>query len=178
MTSFIILAGLALLLWLLVLGVAPTPSTRVTPSGFFLQDGYRFLITLSNDTSVQFWEKQGKPLGVDSGELIAISTMFNNRARTFAFRKLLTFEAAEVKAAYDPNLMSYIIADTGFPQVVTYRWPTNATLCWYGGIQKFMPDELEEGKQPEATVAFPATNWDYTNNVEQLPVYTAAAGTA
>lgn len=157
---------------------APTPTARTTPTGFFLQDGYRTLVTLALDPAIQFWEKTLKPPGVDVGEMIPETTMFNNFWRTFAFRKLRTLTDGDVKAAYDPNVLSLILSAVGYPTTVTYHFPTNASICYYGGISKFMPDEVEEGKQPEATITLPATNWDYSANVEAGPVYTPAGGTS
>jgi len=157
---------------------APTPTTRVLPVGYRLQDGQYSHITLAEDPAIQFWEKTVKPGGVDGGDPVPQTTMFNNAWRTFAPKVLRTLTEVNGKAAYDPGCIVGIVAMCNFPTVCTVKWPTNATWCFYSFLQKVEFDALEEGKQPELTYTIAPTNYDYVNNVEAGPVFTAAAGTA
>lgn len=162
-----------------VLSAAPTPTARVVPSGFYLQDGYRTTITLSSNAAIQFKEKTVGGFMVDNGEPIDQTTMLNSVATTRAPQGLNTYGPITThKVAYDPNVIVAIRASCGKPCIITITYPTHATDCYYGYLKSFKADPLERGKQPEATIELVETDWDYINNVEAGPVYTPAGGTS
>lgn len=163
-----------------ILQAAPSPTPRVIPSGFKLQDGYRTTITLSSNAAIQFWEKTVQGFTADGGEPIDETTMLNSRLTTRAPQSLLTNGPMTThKVAYDPNVIVAIRASINVPCVVTITYPTHATDCYYGYLKSFKADPLEKGKQPEATIELVETDVDYANGfVEAGPVYTPASGTA
>jgi hypothetical protein len=158
---------------------APTPGSRTVPSGYKLQDGQYTHIALAEDPAVQFFEKTVKLAGIDGGPPVPQTTLFNVTWRTFAPRVLRTLTETSGKAAYDPNVIVFIVASCNFPTTATIIFPTNAKFAYYAFLQKIEFDPLEEGKQPELNYTIAPTNIDYVNGfVEAGPTYQAAAGTA
>lgn len=156
---------------------APTPTTRVTPAGIMLEDGYQSLVTLAADTNIDFWEKTVQPPGLDGGEAIPITTMHNTVYRTFVSRELITLTPISFVAAYDPAVYDQITACLNVQTTITVTFADGSTLAFYGYLQKFDPAVMTEGAQPEATITIVPTNYDPTNHVEAAPVMTSVAGT-
>lgn len=156
---------------------APSPTTRQTPAGIVLPDGYQSLVTFATDPDVSVWEKGITPPGIDGGEPIEQTTMHNADWRTFAPRSLKTLTPHTFMCAYDPDAFNQLYALVNVPTTVTVRFGDGSTLAFYGFLQKFEPAELVEGTQPEATVTVVPTNYDHVNKVEAAPVLTSVAGT-
>ena len=64
---------------------APVPGIRTEPPGTVLEEGYRVTIGFATNLNINLWEKEVTPPGIDSGELIDITTQWNNTLRTKAF---------------------------------------------------------------------------------------------
>ncbi len=157
---------------------APATTVRATPTGIKLDEGFSTKIAFSRLAAASFWEKTVQPPGVDNGEPVDITTMHNIAWRTRNPRVLKDLTPHTTKAAYDPNFYNQIVNTlVGAKGSVTVRFPDGSTLDYYGYLQKFEPDQIEEGKQPEATLTIVPTNWDYVNNVEAAPVLTSVSGT-
>lgn len=154
-----------------------TTTTRGTPAGILLKDGYSAKIGMANNTTISFWEKEITPFSLDGGEKIPQTTMFNAMYRTYASRGLIDLGDCTIKAAYDPNVINLIISQINVEQGVTIRYRDGSTLDVYAFLKSFVPDALVEGKQPEATIVFCATNCDPTTRAEVAPVLTSVAGT-
>ena len=162
--------------FLLVLGVAPTPTARVDPAGIKLEDGYRSLITIAADTNVEFWEKSITPPGLDGGDPIDTTTMHNDVYRTMAPRGLKTMTPVTVVAAYDPIVYSSVLPLIDVETTITITWRDGTTLAFYGFIQKFEQGELVEGELPEITLTIVPTNADPTTGAEEAAVLTNVPG--
>lgn len=157
---------------------APANTARTTPAGRKLDEGFPTKIAFSRLPGASFWEKTVQPPGVDGGEPVDITTMHNVAWRTRNPRVLVDLMPHTVKAAYDPNWYNQIVNTLiNAKGSVTVRFPDGSTLDYFGYLQKIEPDQIEEGKQPEATLTIVPTNWDYVNNVESPPVLTSVAGT-
>lgn len=158
---------------------APVATTRGTPAGIMLKDGYKSLITFARLTTASFWEKTVQPVGIDGGEPIEQTTMHNSAWRTTAPRSLMTLTPFTVKAAYDPNFLntSQVQSLINQPDTITQRFADGTTIAFYGYLQKFEPAEMSEGAQPEATLTIVPTNFDHVNKVEAGPVITSVSGT-
>lgn len=156
---------------------APSVTARQVPTGYKLPDGFKTTIAFANKPAVQFWEKTVQPPGFDGGEKIDTTTMLNTTWRTMAARQLKTLTDCEVSAAYDPDVFPDILGLINVPQAITVHFPDNSTLAFYGFLQKFVPDAMEEGKFPEAKLTITPTNWDLSAGTEAAPVFTAATGT-
>lgn len=155
----------------------PSPSARITPTGFKMGDGYRSLITFARKTNVQFWEKVVKPAGLDGGEEIDTATMHNNKYRTRQPRHLVTLTEQTVKALYDPDFYTDILGMVNARDTITHAWPDGSTLAYFGYLKKADFDDLEDGKPPMVTLTIVATNEDPATGNESPPVFTAATGT-
>lgn len=157
---------------------APTPSARVAPTGIKLKDGYRSLVTYALDTDFSVWEKGVQPAGIDGGDEIDQTTMWNDVWRTSAPRSLLTLTPFTFRFAFDPNI--YNQADLELinrETTITERFSDGSTLAFYGFMKMIDFDEMVEGEQPEGTITSVPTNFDPTNKVEAGPVLTSVAGT-
>lgn len=156
---------------------APTATARGTPTGIAMKDGYRALITLSSNTTIQLWEKTVTPPGFDGGDKIDTTTMHNSDYRTFEPRQLITMTPGGGTCAYDPGVLSAIEAQINRKQTITVRFTDGSTWAFYGFLKSFTPQEMSEGAQPEAQVEFEPTNWDDANDVEAGPAVVSVAGT-
>lgn len=162
---------------ILVLGVAPTPTARQTPAGIKLDDGYQTLVTFAAVPTISFWEKTVTPPGLDGGDGIDTTTMWNSDWRTKSPRSLVTMTDFTMTAAYDPNLYNSILSLLNRETTVTVTFPDGSTLAFYGFLKSFEPDSLSEGEQPVCTITVVPTNQDPTTGAEQAPVLTSVSGT-
>lgn len=155
---------------------APVATTRQDPAGILLPDGYRALITFEDDPDISFWEKDVKPVGIDGGELIPQTTMHNDTVETFYPQSLYRLTDGTSKCAYDPAVITQIMAIINVNQVITVRYRDGTTDAFWGCLRMFERDALQKGTQPEATVTFSPTNMD-DGLVERVLVNTSVAGT-
>ena len=158
---------------------APEVSGRIDPSsvGIKLHDGFSTLVTLGKDRNIEFWEKTVTPPGLDGGDAIEQTTMFNATVRTMAPRSLYTLTESTITAAYDPDLYNQIQYAINRDDTITITFPDESQLAFFGYLRLFEPQTHEEGSQPECNVTFTPTNWDSVNNIEAAPVMTEVAGT-
>ena len=156
---------------------APVKIVRVAPSGAKYTDGFPTYFVLGNVPNIDLWEKSVKPPGIDIGEVIDITDMFNKTVRTAVFRALKKWTGGEHKCAFRANSIAHMKQQVGVNQNCCVIFPDGSAIAFWGGIKSFVEDAFEEGKQPEATVTFEVTNWDPNNNVEADPVLFPATGT-
>lgn len=156
---------------------APTPTARGTPSGIRLDDGFSSKITFAAAPTVSLWEKTVKPPGLDGGEKVETTTMHNVTYRTMGPRQLKTLMDTTTKCAYDPIIYQTVLALINVRTTITVSFPDGSTLAFFGYLQKFEPDELQEGTQPEATVTIVPTNYDPVGHAEAAAVLTNVVGT-
>lgn len=156
---------------------APTPTARTTPGGIKLKDGYRASVTFATDTDFSIWEKSVTPPGLDGGEPVDQTTMWNDALRTTAPRALITMMPHSFSGAYDPAAYTQALALINVETTITVTFKDGSTLAFYGFLQRFEPQELSEGTQPLASVTIVPTNFDPVNKVEAAPVLTSVAGT-
>lgn len=154
---------------------APSATVRQDPAGIKLPDGYRALITFELDPDISFWEKDVKPPGIDGGELIPQTTMHNDDVETFYPQSLYRLTDGTSKVAYDPAVVSQIIAIINRNQVCTVRYRDGSTDAFWGCLRMFERDALQKGVQPEATVTFSPTMTD-SAGAEQTLVNVSVSG--
>lgn len=150
---------------------APTYTPRMTPSGAPLKDGYRSLITIAADSDITLWEKGITPPGQDGGEPIDQTTMHSQLWRQMAPRSLVTLTECTARCAYLPSSYQQLVDVLNVETTISVLFPNGWWMAFFGFMQSFAPDELVEGTQPEATVTFMPTNWDYSGNVEAGPSF-------
>lgn len=158
---------------------APDPVARQDPSdnGIKLADGFPTKVALTSDPIIEFWEKTVQPPGIDGGDPIETSTMFNTTWRTMSPRQLKTLTDISIVAAYDPDVYDQIDARLNVETTITVTFPDSSTLAFFGYLRLFEPQDMEEGSQPEANITITPTNWDHINNVEAGFALVETAGT-
>ncbi len=156
---------------------APSVTARTVPSGPMMPLGMRITIAFALNASINFAEKDPQPPGWDGGEPSDITTQFNLVYRTFYPRFLVTMSDSECTVAYNPGLLSSILALLNKNTSVTYHFPDHSAWAFWGYLQKFVPTGFEDGKQPEAKVTIKPTNYDDVNGVEASAIYQSAGGT-
>lgn len=154
---------------------APTATARQTPAGIPLKSGHPTKVTISLDPDISFWEVEVTPVGLDGGPSIDQTTMFNTTFMTKAEGDLVDVTDLQGTCAYDPAVLSQIIAVINRPAVITERYKDGSTYAYHGYLQSFTRQSHVRGQQPRATFTIVATNWDGT--AEQAPVLTSVAGT-
>lgn len=162
---------------------APTVTVRLTPSGIYLQDGhgggaFGSKIAFSEDPDVSLWEMEPSLPGIDGGEPVNTTTMWNVLWRTMQSRALKTMTPFDCRCAYDPavytQLNTLINKRTGS---VTNSLPDGSTISYWGYLQKIAFDSLKEGEMPTCTITIVPTNFDPGNKVEAGPLVVEVAGT-
>lgn len=155
---------------------APVATARGTPSGLKLKDGYQSMITFASAPTIGLWEKTVKPPGMDGGDKIDTTTMFNNDLRTYEPRQLVTMTPGGATCAYDPGALTTILNLINRKDTITVRFTDGSTWSFFGFLKSFAPGDLAEGAMPEATVEIEPTNVDATD-IERLPTVVSVTGT-
>ena len=156
---------------------APATTTRSTPLGKILEDGYSTKIAFARKADVSFWEKTVKPPGIDGGDPIDITTMHNTAWRTMVPRNLKTLTESTATVGYDPNVYNHIVELINQEGAITCHFSDGSKLDFFGYLRTFEPSDHSEGENPEATITITPTHYDPTNDVEAAPVLTSIAGT-
>jgi len=155
----------------------PTATARTTPVGTMLTDGFSTKVTLAADADISFWEKSVQPMGLDGGDGIDVTTMFNVLYRTVRPRSLQTATELTMTVAYDPAVLDQIVTVLNVETTITVNHSNSDTWSFYGFLRQFTPQEVSEGSQPEAEIIITPTNWDSSGNVEAGPNYITSVGT-
>lgn len=148
-------------------------TARTDPVGTALEDGFSSKIAFAADPDISFWEITVTPPGIDGGDAIDQTTMFNTAWRTKAARSLKELTDASLTCAYDPSVIDQIFALVNVEGLVTVHFPDTSTLDFYGYLRSFTPGELAEGERPEADVVIVCTNYNTVTGAEVAPDYTA-----
>lgn len=138
-----------------------------------IDDGHSTKISLVDGTTL--WEKEVTPPGLTGAGAINTTTMRNAVFRTKAPKKLKELTDSAVTVAYDASAYSSILTNMLTNQEITITFPDGGTYVFWGWIESFEPDQLQEGEQPTASMVIIASNEDdSTPPVETAPVYTSA----
>ena len=153
---------------------APAVITRENPFGnraaFKLDDGYRSTIAFASVPGLEIWEKEVQPPGIDNGDDIDTTTMWNENYRTHMPRQLNDLTESTVTGAYDPCIYNNLLVLAGSCENITITFPDLSTLSFWGYIKTVEFSPLVEGEQPEVTLTIQPTNYDCCNCVEAGPV--------
>jgi len=153
----------------------PSPTSRETPDGIPLKDGYQTLITIEDDPNISFWEKTVQPPGLDGGDKVDITTMHNTALRTYVARSLTEMTDMRTRVSYDPDAYDEILAVINTNDVITVKFSDGSTIAFWGYLRSFEPADISEGSQPEADIVICPTNYD--GSAEQNFVLDEVAGT-
>lgn len=156
---------------------APTHTNRQTPGAAFLQNGGQLsVLAVALDPDLAIWEKTLKPLGIDNGDKIDVTTQWNDTVRTYAPRALNEITSGGAMFAYNPAAFTQLLAVAGVNGSLTQHYPNGASVDFYGYIKSADFENLEEGTQPSGTLEVVVTNLDADGN-EVEPVYNAPGTT-
>ena len=139
--------------------------------GLDFKDGYQTLTTFALDANFKFWEKTNKPIGVSSGGAIDTTTQHNTTVRTKHPKALIDITDSTMNGAWAHATYAEVMAMVGKNQQITTTFPDGSTTVWWGWIDAFEPDDMEEGEHPTASLTLMASNQDDAC-VEQVPVHT------
>jgi hypothetical protein len=157
---------------------APSPTSRTTPTGIKLGDGYQTLVTFGRDANINLWEKSVTPPGYEGGDAIDDTTMHNTTYRTFGPRNLITLTETTFTCMYDPDAYTDILNNLlNQEDTITVSFPDGSTLAFFGYLKSFIPSELVEGETPEAEITIQPTNIDPGTSNEESAVLASVAGT-
>ena len=137
-----------------------------------IDDGHRTLITFDAAPTVQFYQKEVTPPGLDGGGANDTTTMHNDTWRTMAPKKLKTLTEAGITAAYDPACYSSLVTLINNNNLITITFPDGSTVEFWGWLNSFKPNKVVEGSQPTAEIQIIPSNQD-ASGAEVAPVYSA-----
>lgn len=157
---------------------APVASTRITPTAWKVDQGYRILITLAANKSIAFFEVEVTPAGVDGGDAIKTSTQFNNTYHSKRPRHLMMTDGAKVKAQLAAGTRHQCELIINVETTITETYPDGSTYAYYGFLKSVKFGSFKEGEKPDCDIEIVETDWDYVNAVEAGPVYVPTAGTS
>lgn len=150
-----------------------TTTARSTPAGTRINDGFPTKIAFAADPDVSFWEISVKPIGMDGGEAIDTTTMFNSAVRTTSPRSLKTATPCTCTVSYSPAVYDQIWALINVNGWITIHFPDNSKMDFVGFLKSFEPQELTEGGRPTAQITIVPTN--QVAGTETIPDYVAPA---
>lgn len=137
-----------------------------------IDDGFSTTISFADNPSVLFYEKTVTPPGLQGGGANDTTTMRNSTWRTMAPKQLKTMSECSAKVSYDPAVYQDVVGMINNNQLITVDFPDGSSVDFYGWLDEFTPDEVQEGSQPTATIKIIPSNQD-DSGVETAPVYNA-----
>lgn len=155
---------------------APVATTRGTPSGKLLRDGYRVLITFATAPTLKLYEKTVQPGAIDNGSPIDQTTQWNNDWLTKWPQALNELTDGQMTCGYDPEFYDEAHLHCGVRDTITYTFPDGTTMAVFGYMKSFAPASMQRGTMPEATVTIVHTNLDAAG-AEFGPVIVEVVGT-
>ncbi len=151
------------------------PTTpRTAPTGAAMQDGYKTVIAFAADPDILLWEESVQPPGVDGGEKMSMTTMFNDEWHTFAAQALKMLTDSAITCKYVPAAYPLIVALVNINGWITIHFPNLGTLDFVGYLQSAIPNSHEIGTPPTIALKINPTN-RLNTGVETDPVYTPPA---
>lgn len=148
-------------------------TVRQTPLGIKLGDGFVSKITFDADPDVSLFERSVTPLGMDGGDAVDTTTMWNATVRTKSSRGLVDTTNGKIQAGYDPRVLAQILNLINVETRITYLLPDGSRWILYGYLKSAIPNALEEGQFPMMDCEIVHTNVNPSNGAEVLPHYYA-----
>ena len=156
---------------------APSPTARGTPFGHRLKDGFKCFYTFAALPKLSVWETEATPIGMDAGDKINTTTMFNVAVVTYAAPQLIDFTDGQFVGAYDPKVKTQLVSMLGVEQVITCTYSNGDTEAFYGFLKSAQFGSMVRNGMPTGTFVIVCTNVDPINDVEEVPVITLSGGT-
>lgn len=139
-----------------------------------IDDGHSTKISFSADGTVEFYEKEVTPVGIDGGGANDTTTMRNTTWRTMSPKKLKSLTEMSASVAYDPAVITgSVLGLINKNNEITITFADGSTLKFWGWLNSFRPGAAQEGSQPVAEITIIASNQDDAG-VEDAPEFTPA----
>ena len=135
-----------------------THTDRVAPTGEHYDEGHSSKITFEDDPNLTFWETVVGAPGIDGGDPVPTTTMFNETYRTKAPRKLKEFTPFQVQGKFASGTIDEVFALINENQWITITWPDGAQFTFPGGLKSFQPAQAQEGNPLEGTLEIVPTS--------------------
>ncbi len=156
---------------------APGVTSRTTPTGYKLPEGFRAFVAYSLRNAVDVWEVEVSPAGMEAAE-IDTSTQHSTKWRTKWISALVNSTDVPFTAGYNPDAMDDLMFLCGAQSgSFTVQMPQNTKYSYWGGMKTLGFQPLKAGQFPLVNITNCVTNWDTANRVEAGPAVTQAAGT-
>jgi hypothetical protein len=124
-----------------------------------LKDGIGTIMTFGKGPNFPLYgEVELTPPGVNMGgpiDLIGLRTVGWAPAAAQSIKRL---QPLNVKIMFDPELVPTAYTFMGRNQVISVRWPTLATLNWYGWIEDLNFEPHQPGQRPLANMVIQPSN--------------------
>lgn len=156
---------------------APTVTARSTPTGYWLDNGFRTKITFALDVDVSLWEMTVTPAGLENGEPIPQDSMWNTTWRIKRARELLELTPSQMTFLFDPDMRQQIQSFCGQETTITETLPDGSQVAYYGYLRSVTFQPLTPGQPGQGTAVIQPTQWDKTNKVEAGPTFVNVSGT-
>jgi hypothetical protein len=144
------------------------------PTGNILPDGFAAKVTFADFPLVELWVKEPTPPGYEMGGPNPQTTMENVKYRTQKPKKLITVTGSSITVAYDPAILTRLTTTggglLGKNQLITVLYGDNSKHNFWGWMEAFRPNALQEGVQATAVCQLEASNINAAG-VETGPVY-------
>jgi hypothetical protein len=156
---------------------APTPVTRLAATGTELVNGKRVSIAIALNPSIDIYEEEVAPPGMDTEDAIDTTTQRNIRWMTYAPGDLIKLTEFDVLCGYTPHSYVSLLAILGIATTLTVRFPNGDKLSFYGYVKTTKPTSMKRREKPKMTITFMPTNLDPVTCEEAAPVFSAGSGT-
>lgn len=141
-----------------------------------LEDGFKTTITIADVADLKFEEISVKPGAIIGGTPNNRTTMRNSVWRTKSPQSLKELGPTTVKVYYDVAILDVMKTIINQNKLITITFADQDTWAWWGVVNQFEPDDMVEGKPPEATLTITPTLRN-ASGVETAPVRTTGTTT-
>lgn len=133
-----------------------------------LKTGHKTIISIGG---TNFEEIDIGVPGINAGGGIDTTTQRNTLWRTMAPKELVTLDEIALTVAYDATKLGDIYALAGVNTLLTITTPDATAIAFWGFVNTFKPNPLQEGQRPTAAMTIVPTMTD-DDGVETAPVVT------
>ncbi len=153
-----------------------THTNRIEPPGRPFDEGFSCKIAFSADPDVSFWETVVGAPGLEGGDPVPLTTMFNQTYHTVSPRKLIRLTPFQVQGKFNvttfDQLRALINDRDGW---VSLNWPDDSRYSFPGYLKSFQPAQAQEGNPLEGTIEIVPTM--QIDGVETDPMTDEGTGT-
>jgi hypothetical protein len=148
------------------------------PVGNKIGDGFPIILTFANNPTLALWWKTVKPPGMQGGEAVDDTSMYNVAYNTFNPRKLKKLTPVTSTAQWDEDQYNAYFDQINKNQLISVTFPSGRVIQFWGYLQNFDPNEMSEGNDTTAAVTIMPTMKNSAGAETALAVGTTTSTTA